>query len=73
MGTLGGRPLKYLEGRGSQCFLGLTFPLSIFQGTKSEKLTKPSEVVQMLALKVFVLNTNKTNTNLNEKFISKNT
>ena len=29
VGTLGGKPLKYLEGRGSQCFHGLIFPLNI--------------------------------------------
>ena len=46
MGTLGGKPLQYLEGRGSLCFHGLIFPLSIVLGAKSEKLTKPSDVLQ---------------------------
>ena len=30
VGTLGGMPLQYLDGRGSLCFHGLIFPLSIF-------------------------------------------
>ena len=41
-------------------FSWVDFPLNIFKGTKSEKRTKPSEVLQMLALNVFALNTNKT-------------
>ena len=45
MGALGGKPSQNLEGQG-HCFYGLTFPLSIVLGTKSEKLTKPSDVLQ---------------------------
>ena len=56
MGTLGGKPLQNLEGRGSLCFHGLIFLLSIVLGTKSERLTNPSDV---LALKVFRFRQNK--------------
>ena len=66
MGTLGGKPLQYLEGRGSLCSHGLMFLLSIVLSTKSEKLTNPSDV---LALKVFRLNANKTNMKLDKIFI----
>ena len=48
---------KYPTGRGSLCFHALIFSLSIFQDTKSEKFTKPSDVLQMLAQKVFRLDT----------------
>ena len=46
VGTLGGKPLQYLEGRESLYFHGLIFPLSIVLGTKSEKLTKPNDMLQ---------------------------
>ena len=71
VGTLEGRPLQYLEGRGSLYFHGLIFPLSIVLGTKSKKLTKPSDVLQMLVLKVFTcrLDAKKTNTKLDKIFV----
>ena len=64
VGALGGKPLQYLEGRGSLCFHGLTFLLSI--GLSTERLTNPSDV---LALKVFRLDANKTNMKLDKIFI----
>ena len=64
--SLCGKPLQYLEGRGSLCFHGLIFLLSIILSTKSEKLTNPSDV---LALKVFRLDANKTNMKLGKVFV----
>ena len=69
MGTLGEKPLQYLEGRGSLCFHGLIFPLSIVLSARSEKLTKPGDVLQMLALKVFRLDANKIKMKLDKIFI----
>ena len=66
MGTLGGKPLQYMEGRGPLCFHGLIFLLIIVLSTKSKRLTNPSEV---LALKVFRLDANKTNMKLDKIFI----
>ena len=67
-GNPGRKPLQYLEGRGSLCFHGLIFLLSIVLSTKSEKLTNPSDV---LALKVFRFDVNKTNmiSYLNQVFL----
>ena len=66
VGNLGGKPLQYLDGRGSMCFHGFIFLLSIVLRTKSEKLTNPSDV---LALKVFRLDANKINMKLGKIFI----
>ena len=60
VGTLGGKPLQCLEGRGSLSH-GLIFLLSIVLSTKSERLTNPSDV---LALKVFRFDANQTNMKL---------
>ena len=66
VGILGGKPLQYLEGRGSLCFHGLIFLLSIVLSTKSERLTNPRDV---LALKVFRLDANKTNMKQNIHYL----
>ena len=58
VGTLGGKPLKYLEG--VTVFSWVHFSPQYILGHKVRE-TKPSEVLQMLALKVFALNANKTN------------
>ena len=65
VGTLGGRPLQYQEGRGSW----VDFSSVYFRAQGQEKLTKPSEVFQMLARTVFRLDTNKTNIKLDKIFI----
>ena len=65
----GGRAPQYQEGRWSLYFHGLIFLTGIFYGTKSEKLTKPCEVFQMLALEVLTLDTDRTNTKLDEILI----
>ena len=50
----GGEPLQYLEGREVTVFSWVDFsPQYVVLSTRSEKLTKPSDVFQMLALKVF--------------------
>ena len=58
-----------LRGQRVTVFSWVDFFVNIFQGTKSEKLTKPSEVFQMLARTVFTLDTSKTNIKLDKIFI----